>query len=55
MIVALQNYSESTTNAKWLVALTSRISNTVAIPDAAHEVRPTYDSVFFLEPLTLLS
>ncbi|KXN84222.1 Nuclear cap-binding protein subunit 1 [Leucoagaricus sp. SymC.cos] len=38
MITAIHTYVESTTNAKWLVALNSRLSNNVSIPDSAHEI-----------------
>ena len=41
MIAAIHTYSESTTNAKWLVALSSRVSNEVIIPDNANEVMIT--------------
>lgn len=34
----MHTYSESTTNAKWLVALSSRASNEIIIPENAHEV-----------------
>ncbi|KAF7776434.1 hypothetical protein Agabi119p4_4827 [Agaricus bisporus var. burnettii] len=38
LITAMHTYSESTTNAKWLVALSSRASNEIIIPENAHEV-----------------
>jgi nuclear cap-binding protein subunit 1 len=38
MIISIQAYSDATANAKWLVALSSNISNNVAIPSSAHEV-----------------
>ncbi|KAJ3570164.1 hypothetical protein NP233_g4582 [Leucocoprinus birnbaumii] len=38
MIAAIHTYSDSTTNAKWLVALNSKVSNTVVIPETANEV-----------------
>lgn len=38
MIAAIQAYSDSMINSKWLVALNSRISNDVVIPESANEV-----------------
>lgn len=39
LITAISAYSESTTNAKWLVVPNSKVSNDIVIPDNAHEVR----------------